>query len=100
GPDMPDINNQDERRHVVLNEMTATIGEVFLGLQVGCAQCHDHKTDPIRQFDFYRLRAFFNSGDFFQEHTVATPEERAAYATEMAKRGETAGPGEAELKQP
>jgi Protein of unknown function (DUF1553)/Protein of unknown function (DUF1549) len=59
GPDMPDINLQEERRHVVLNAMTATVGEVFLGLQMGCAQCHDHKYDPITQADFYGLRAIF-----------------------------------------
>ena len=59
GPDMPDINSQDERRHNVLNELTSTVGGVLLGLQVGCAQCHDHKYDPISQADFYRLRAVF-----------------------------------------
>jgi hypothetical protein len=59
GPDMPDINSQDERRHNVLNEMTSTVSAVVLGLQAGCAQCHDHKFDPISQADFYRLRAIF-----------------------------------------
>lgn len=59
GPDMPDINDQTERRHSLMNEMTATVGAVLLGLQVGCAQCHDHKFDPISQADFYRLRAIF-----------------------------------------
>ena len=59
GPDMPDINSQEERRHTLLNEITATVGNVILGLQFGCAQCHDHKYDPISQADFYRLRAFF-----------------------------------------
>jgi len=59
GPDMPDINNQTERRHNRLNELTGTVGAVFLGLQVGCAECHDHKYDPISQADFYRLRAIF-----------------------------------------
>lgn len=59
GPDMPDINLLEERRHTVLNELTTTIGEAILGLQVGCAQCHDHKYDPISQADFYRLRAVF-----------------------------------------
>src|SRR6185369_16297704 len=58
GPDMPDINDQEERRSIFLTDMTGTVGAVFLGLQVGCAQCHDHKYDPISQADFYRLRAF------------------------------------------
>ncbi|MBB5038722.1 DUF1549 and DUF1553 domain-containing protein [Prosthecobacter dejongeii] len=60
GPDMPDLNNQDERRHVLLNEITTTVGSVFLGLTIGCAQCHDHAYDPLSQADFYRLRAFFS----------------------------------------
>lgn len=59
GPDMPDINSQEQRKHTLLNEITATVGSVFLGLQMGCAQCHDHKYDPVSQADFYRLRAFF-----------------------------------------
>ncbi len=62
GPDMPDINSMDERKHVLMNEMTATVGSVLLSLQMGCAQCHDHKYDPISQADFYRLRAFFEPG--------------------------------------
>lgn len=70
GPDMPDINDQAERRHTVLNEMTGTVGAVFLGLSLGCAQCHDHKTDPVTQFDFYRMRAFFESGDIFKDHPL------------------------------
>ena len=59
GPDMPDINLAEERRHTVLNELTSTVGEVVLGLQIGCAQCHDHKYDPVSQADFYRMRAIF-----------------------------------------
>jgi len=61
GPDMPDINLAEERRHVVLNETTSTVGAAFLGLSIGCAQCHDHRSDPVSQADFYRLRAFFDN---------------------------------------
>jgi hypothetical protein len=56
---MPDINDQNERRHTKLNEITSTVGQVFLGLTIQCAQCHDHKFDPISQADFYRMRAIF-----------------------------------------
>ncbi|WP_406698063.1 PSD1 and planctomycete cytochrome C domain-containing protein [Singulisphaera sp. Ch08] len=40
-----------------------TAGTVWLGLTVGCAQCHSHKFDPIEHADYYRLSAFFNSID-------------------------------------
>lgn len=38
-------------------ETTAT---AFLGLTVGCCQCHDHKFDPLKQTDYYSLLSFFN----------------------------------------
>ena len=44
-----------------LDTVSAT-AQVFLGTQIGCAQCHDHKYDPISHRDFYRLFAFFNNG--------------------------------------
>ncbi len=52
-----------------------TTGSVFLGLTVGCCQCHDHKFDPISQREYYQFFAFFNNVD---EPTLelGTPEQR------------------------
>ncbi|QGJ69853.1 Planctomycete cytochrome C [Planctomycetales bacterium 10988] len=41
------------------DDIVATTSQVFLGLTVDCARCHDHKIDPIPQTDYYRLLAFF-----------------------------------------
>ncbi len=40
---------------------TDTFGTAILGLTVGCAQCHDHKSDPLTQRDYYSLLAYFAS---------------------------------------
>ncbi len=43
----------------MINDVTAVTADVFLGLGMSCARCHDHKFDPILQKDYFRLRAFF-----------------------------------------
>ena len=56
------VDNEQFRVENVIDRAAAT-GTVWLGLTVGCAQCHDHKYDPIPQKDFYRLAAFFDNLD-------------------------------------
>ena len=58
GPRTPNVSSI-ESRQIMLDEMTATTASVFMGLTVKCAQCHNHKYDPIPQKDYYRLEAFF-----------------------------------------
>jgi len=74
GPDMPDINSQEERRHNLLNEMTSTVGSVFLALQIGCAQCHDHKYDPVSQKEYFAFRAFFEPLELRRDRVVGEPD--------------------------
>ncbi len=49
----------DQYRAEWRNEAVDLVGSAFLGLTVGCARCHDHKSDPISQKDYYRLSALF-----------------------------------------
>ena len=44
-------------------DRTNTVGSVWLGLTVGCAQCHDHKYDKISQKEYYQLFAFFSPAE-------------------------------------
>ena len=49
--------DQDVSREEVLTDTLRVFGNAFLGLTVQCAQCHDHRFDPISHSDYYRLRA-------------------------------------------
>ncbi|MEM7233793.1 MAG: DUF1549 and DUF1553 domain-containing protein [Planctomycetota bacterium] len=42
-----------------LDGVVSTVGQVFLGMTINCARCHDHKVDPISQRDYYGMLAFF-----------------------------------------
>ncbi len=53
----------EESRVDYVRDRTNSVGTVWLGLTLECAQCHDHKFDPVSQADYYSLSAFFNSID-------------------------------------
>ncbi len=52
-----------EYRFYALVDRVATTGTVWMGMTVGCAQCHTHKYDPITQNDYYSLMALLNHAD-------------------------------------
>ena len=82
------LPEQNLARNEVIAEQMKVVSSALLGLTVGCAQCHDHRLDPIPQVDYYRLRAIFEPAFDWQQWrapaqrlcSLATPEERAKAA--------------------
>ncbi len=85
-------------RNEVLTERTNAIGTAFLGLTVGCARCHDHMFDPIRQADYYRLQAFLAAG-FEVNLEIADDERKAAWARQQQAFDEEVEQIKAQLKE-
>ncbi|MBI4906225.1 MAG: DUF1553 domain-containing protein [Acidobacteria bacterium] len=80
GPLRKNAGNQEvaSSRNEVLTEMTNLVGSGLLGVTLGCARCHDHKFDPIRQKDYYRVQAYF-AAVFEKDIVTAPPEEQTAW---------------------
>jgi len=55
-----------------------------MGLSVQCAQCHDHKFDPILHKDYYRLQAFFGNITWPEDKPLATPQQVKDYDAKLA----------------
>lgn len=94
-----EYNQRDARGHWddVMNEMTDTAGDVFLGLSVACARCHDHKFDDITQKDYFRLRAFFEPVIWRDDLKAATQAQRSAYEKQLITWKEATGEIRAEI---
>jgi hypothetical protein len=66
------LSDRDAVRNQVVADTLKIVSTSLLGLSVGCAQCHDHRYDPILHTDYYRLRAVFEPAyDFRKWHTPA-----------------------------
>jgi hypothetical protein len=58
-PEDTQTSDFPQARQDILDDVTEVAGLAFLGLTMNCAKCHDHKFDPIKQSDYFRLQAFF-----------------------------------------
>lgn len=81
-------------------DRTRMVGDIWLGLTIGCAQCHDHKYDPLTQKDFFQLYSFFNNADEININ-APLPGEEGPYAVQrvsyLKKRHEILAPIERDL---
>lgn len=77
-----EYNNRDARGQweIILNDITDTTADVFMGVGLQCARCHDHKFDPLMQADYFRLQAFFAGIMPRDDLVAATAAEQVAHA--------------------
>jgi hypothetical protein len=99
--------DQEEYRFRAVQDRASNTAAVWLGLTLGCAQCHDHPYDPFTQREFYQLAAIFNNADEAElelpdaHRPSAKPQKFRVLAeraeprvTRLLKRGEFLHPGE------
>ncbi len=81
-----EYNNRDARSQWenILNDLTDTTGDVFLGAGMQCARCHDHKFDPILQRDYFALRSFFTNTLPVENRAAWTTKEADQHALKLA----------------
>ncbi|HEY2412643.1 MAG TPA: PSD1 and planctomycete cytochrome C domain-containing protein [Pirellulaceae bacterium] len=65
--------DKEQFRHEAVVDRVNTTGAVWLGLTVGCCQCHTHKFDPIQHREYYELFAFFNNGTDINNRGATIP---------------------------
>jgi mono/diheme cytochrome c family protein len=80
-----EYNQRDARGqwNDIMNETTDIAGDVFLGLSMSCARCHQHKFDPIPQRDYFKLRAFFEPLVWRDDLVAATAQEKQDYQAQL-----------------
>lgn len=108
-PDGTGDPNDDAKlaRNQVIAEQMKIMTSSLMGMTVACAQCHDHRYDPITQADYYRLRAIFDPAFNWEAwrapaqrlYSLYTPEERARAAEIEAKAKEIQAEAQAMSKK-
>ncbi|MBI2686333.1 MAG: DUF1553 domain-containing protein [Acidobacteria bacterium] len=95
------LNRGDRNQDVAMNAVE-TISAAVLGMTVGCAKCHDHRFDPIKQSDYYAMKAIFDPL-VLRRVDLATPQEIYAYSAKLEAYRQAKEPLDkaiAELTQP
>jgi hypothetical protein len=75
-----------ETRQHWLDDVVNSVGNSFLGLEMSCFRCHDHKFDPLPTRDYYSLQAVFAPAQLAEVELPFLPEENTAPFEEAARR--------------
>jgi Protein of unknown function (DUF1553)/Protein of unknown function (DUF1549)/Planctomycete cytochrome C len=99
-PAEPQLDRYDQ-----LDDVLGTAAASFLGLTLRCARCHDHKFEPLKQSEYYRMLAVFEplkrpqEGRIENDRLVGTEAELTAYRKAMAQADAAIAPLRQELDQ-
>ncbi len=81
-------DNSPEARNKVIADTLKIVSSSLLGVSVACAQCHDHRYDPISQLDYFAMRAVFEPAFDWQNWRV--PDARRISLYTAANREQSA----------
>ncbi|WP_085316650.1 DUF1549 and DUF1553 domain-containing protein [Derxia lacustris] len=70
-PDNSNSRDLVQRKYQIETDMTDLVGETFLSATIGCARCHNHKSDKVSQKEYFQLQAFFANTAFNEREPVA-----------------------------
>jgi Protein of unknown function (DUF1549)/Protein of unknown function (DUF1553) len=91
------FGEEEKTRTQWMSDLVETTGSAFLGLTMSCCRCHDHKTDPLSQADYYRMRAVFETLEFRDAQPLDLAAEQERIAAVNAALEQERGPLEARL---
>jgi hypothetical protein len=82
--DNPNARDLVGRKYQITTDITDTIGTAILGTTIGCARCHNHKSDKITQKDYFSLQAFFANTAFDEKVPAAKGAQELEYEKALA----------------
>ncbi len=83
-----EVPNQNEARNQVVAETIKIVSSSLLGMTVGCAQCHDHRYEPISHVDYHRMRAVFEPALDWKNWRTPAQRQISLYTAEDRKKAE------------
>lgn len=78
-PDNSNSRDLVQRKYQIATDMTDLVGETFLAATIGCARCHNHKSDKVTQKEYFQLQAFFANTSFDEKAPAAKGEGELAF---------------------
>lgn len=84
-PDNSNSRDLIQRKYQITTDMTDTIGQAILGSTIGCARCHNHKSDKFTQKDYYSFQAFFANTSVNEKIPATKGQQEREFEAQQAK---------------